>query len=204
MRFSRAAGLAVVSYSRCVKILLILSFGPLLISCSHPATGAFEALTHKVENYLAKKPIWVTSQSVTPDAGDEYAYYALKIVRHTIRYDVIRQRSSVMLYKGFIRVLCDMVGNAKAGDVFPDGGEFQSEVEILEKEALGFSTTDMALHNTDFSAPSKMTMIIRYAYHEDKWVFAGIEGGYPSESLVRDLSTFPQNEGFRRAVGMGD
>ena len=61
----------------------------------------------------------------------------------------------------------------------------------------------MALANKDFSSdPKSVTFIIRYSYEGGQWTHTGMVAGGMEESVILDLETFPQNKGFREAVGM--
>jgi hypothetical protein len=131
-----------------------------------------------------------------------YTYFGYKIAGYELNYDIKRTFSSRSPYSAFIKISCNALENAKRGDMFSDNAEFQTDSGIISREASGFSTTQMALANPDFSSESKWLIIVGYSYQNDGWIYSSIVGGPPSHSFIHDLKTFPQNRGFREAIGM--
>ena len=71
------------------------------------------------------------------------------------------------------------------------------------RESAGFSTTDLALLNSDFSTDSqKLAIIIRYYYQNDYWHYNDLTIVYSPAYFTKDLENFPQNKAFREAIGM--
>jgi len=190
-----------MKYYRLQMLLLVFACA-FMISCSSDAKTEFEKVVFRVDKYLSERPILVSSKKVMKGSEDVYAYYALRIVDYDLSYNIKRTFSSVSPYQAVIRISCHILNNAKSGDLISDISAFQHEVGILSKEASGFSTTDMALHNTDFSTKSRLAFMIRYSYQSHDWIYNSIEGGPLSESFFHDLQTFSQNKEFRKAIGM--
>jgi hypothetical protein len=184
------------------KLLLATLLCILPISCSSVEQAKFEKIVSRIEKYFSSMPVILTSQKITKDNEEAYAYYALKIINHTLSYNTTRL-SSGSGYAATVTIICNSLSNSKRGDVTYDIASFQIELESSSKEPAGFATTDMPLADADFSEPSKWTIWIRYFYRNDNWICDEVEGGPTSESFIHDLQIFPQNEKFRKAIGMG-
>jgi len=156
-----------------------------------------------MNGYFAGKPIVLTSEEITKEGKEVFAYYGLKIVDYEISHGIKRSSRESYLYSASMHISCSALDNAAGGDLSSDTYEFQTVLEITPERASGFSTTNIALTNNDFSSNKRsFNIIIRYLYQGDHWIYAGMAGGGPSKSFLHDLETFPQNKAFRQAVGM--
>ena len=175
----------------------------LTVSCSSDAENKFEKVAVRMDRYFSEKPILLTSKKILKEGNELYAYYALRIIEHNISYNINRLASSDTKYNASLRISCDAVDNIRSGDLISDTLELQNTLENNAVEASGFSTTGLALANTDFSLDKKsLAIFIRYTYENDNWICSDITGGGRSESLVVDLQSFPQNKRFREVIGI--
>ena len=175
----------------------------MIVGCSSAAEDSFEKIVARVDYYFAGQPLLLTSAKITKDVEQAYAYYALKIDKFNLSYDVNKAYSLVSPYNAFINLSCEVANNAKSGDQILDISEIKVASEIYNAEATGFSTTSLALANNNFSSDRKsVTFILRYAYQDNHWTYEGMTVGGTSESLIDDLESFSQNKPFREAVGM--
>ena len=174
----------------------------LTVSCSFKASNEFERIISRVDKYLSERPVLITSEQITKDGKEMYAYYAYKIIKYELHHTINWTFSSSSPYSASIKISCDALDNAQSGDLFSDISEFQTKLEIIAREASGFSTTQMALDHPAFTKESRWTITVEYAYREDGWIYLGMTGGPPSDYFVSDLERFPQNKRFRDAIGM--
>ena len=174
----------------------------LLISCSSSAKSSFEKIVYKFDKYFSEKPTLITSNMIIKEGIKTYTYFGYKIDGYELNYEIKRTFSSRSPYSSFIEVSCNAFENAKGGDMFSDNAKFQTESGIISGEASGFSTTQMALANSDFFSESRWTINVGYTYQNGNWIYNSVTGGPPSHSFIHDLKTFPQNRGFRKAIGM--
>jgi hypothetical protein len=182
---------------------LLAVTGCLIVSCSSGAEDSFEKIVARVDKYFSGTPSLLTSNKVTKDGQQSYVYYVLKIDKYNLSYDVKNTYSAASPYSAYIRLSSKVSDNIKSGDLILDTSEFSVISEIAAAEASGFSTTSMALANNDFSQNDKsVTLIMRYSYQGDNWTYRNMTAGGASESLIRDLESFPQNKEFREAIGM--
>lgn len=184
------------------KRTLLTTLCFLIVSCSSDAKNEFEKIVSRVDQYLSEKPILLTSQRISKEGKEIYTYYGYRIVDYKLQYDLKRSFGSVSSYNAIIRISCSALDNAKSGDLFSDISRFQTDLEIISREASGFSTTQTALANNDFSKESRWIITVGYSYRNATWIYNGITGGPPSGFFLQDLRTFPQNKGFREAIGM--
>ena len=184
------------------KLLLVSVLCILTISCASGERGEFERVVSRIDKYFSSKPVILTSQRITKNNEEVYAYYGLKIINHSLSYNTTRLPSASG-YSATVTIMCNALKNSKSGDLISDISEFQTKLGIKSKEPGGFSTTNMALADSDFSESSKWTILIRYFYQNDRWIYHDVEGGPSSDSFIHDLEIFPQNKEFREAVGMG-
>ncbi len=135
-----------------IRHILLAILCSLLICCSSEPKLEFKHIVFRINGFFAAKPILLTSDKITKEGKEVYAYYGLKIVNHEISYGVKRSSAESFLYTGYIHILCNALDNAEGGDLLSDTYEFQTELEIIPGHASGFSTTNIALSNTDFSS----------------------------------------------------
>ena len=183
------------------KLLLASLLCILTISCTSVEQTKFEKIVSRIDKYFSSKPVILTSQKIIKEDEEVYAYYALKIINHSLSYNTTRF-SSASGYSATVSIMCNSLRNSKSGDLISDISEFQTRLGIGSEEPGGFSTTNMALADGDFSESSKWTILIRYFYRNDRWIYDDVEGGPSSKSFVHDLKIVPQNEDFREAIGM--
>ena len=175
----------------------------ILISCSSAAENEFEKIIAQADKYLSEEPTILTSNKIIKDGQLTYAYYALKIIKFNLSYNVSTTFSSSSHDEGLIMISCNILDNARRGDLVTPIAGLAVGAEAISNQASGFSTTAMALNNIDFSSTEKpITIIVRYAWESDKWNFTEISCGGMSDSFIHDLQTFPQNREFRQAVSM--
>jgi len=63
---------------------------------------------------------------------------------------------------------CKVIENSKNGDIISNISELKMSHLGNYRESAGFSTTDLALLNSDFSTDSqKLTIMITYYYQND-------------------------------------
>jgi hypothetical protein len=183
------------------KLLLATLLCILTVSCTSVEQAKFTKIVSRIDKYFSSKPVILTSQKITKNDEEVYAYYALKIIDHSLSYNTARL-SSASGYSATVPIICNSLRNSKSGDLISDISEFQTQLGVRSKEPGGFSTTNMALADGDFSESSKWTILIRYFYRNHGWIYQKVEGGPSSESFVHDLEIFPQNKEFRQAIGM--
>lgn len=175
----------------------------ILLSCSSAAKNEFQTIIARVNKYLSERPTILTSNRIIRDGQITYAYYALKLTKFNLSYDISKTYSSSSDYEGFIIISCNTLDNAWGGDLTAGIAGLGVGAEAIANQASGFSTTAMALNNTDFSSTDKpLTIIVRYSWTPDKWNLTNISCGGMPDSLINDLQTFPQNKQFRQAVAM--
>ena len=184
-----------------LKLFLASILCILTISCDSGDQAKFEKIVSRIDIYFSSKPVILTSQKITKNGEEVYAYYGLKIINHSLSYNTTRLPSASG-YSATVTIMCNALKNSKSGDLISDISEFQTKLGIKSKEPGGFSTTNMALADSDFSESSKWTILIRYFYQNDGWIYHDVEGGLSSDSFVHDLEIFPQNKEFREAIGM--
>ena len=184
------------------KLLLVTLLCILTISCGSVEQAEFEKIVSRIEKYFSSMPVILTSQKITKDNEEVYAYYALKIFKHSLSYNTTRL-SSGSGYTATVTIMCNSLSNSKSGDLTSEIASSQIDSGSIPKEPAGFATTNMPLADSDFSEPSKWTIWIRYLYRNESWIYDDIEGGPTSESFIHDLEIFPQNMEFREAIGMG-
>ena len=159
----------------------------------------------RLDKYFSGQPCLLTSTRIVKDGEQAYAYYALKIIRYNLSYDVRGTYSTGSAYSGSINLSCNVVDNTRSGDLVVDPSELRVSSAIPASEASGFSTTSLALANNNFSSNNKTeTLIIRYSYQGGNWTYCGMAAGGAPELLIRDLESLSQNKEFREAVGIKD
>ena len=184
------------------RLLLATLFCTLTASCSADIKHEFEKNILTLDRFFSEKPVIVTSNIIVKDGEENYAYYTLKMVDCDISNNIIRTFSKDRSYFAFVNITCNAFDNAEHGDLVYDASEFQTELGLPYIKAGGFSTTHMALANTDFSTQRKCTITIRYSYLDNFWLYNSIDAGNLSKSFSHDLKNFPQNKKFREAIGM--
>lgn len=127
-------------------------------------------------------------------------YYGIKIVDYELSGQVTRLAAE----KAFISVSCTALNNATSGDIKYEAYQFALEEEKVHEEGVGFSTASAALHNPSFLVECKLSFILKYMYRGSDWVFDRLYVGYGPEAFDDALRRFPQNEHFRKAVGIAD
>ena len=181
---------------------LLIALCLLIVSCSSDVKDELEKIALRTDRYFSGKPIILTSKKIAREGEERHVYYAYRIIDHEITYDIQSTFSAISAYSALIRISCTAGENAKRGDLFSDMSEFQTDLGVISREASGFSTTQMAVDNSDFASESRWTIYVEYTYQNGNWIYNGIAGGPPSHSFINDLKTFPQNKRFRRAIGM--
>ena len=185
---------------RCERFAFLLVI-VLIISCGARPSQSFTKLVLDVDRFFAGKPTFVTFVPPT-DSGDSTCYYAIKIVDHTLTHETIRTGLTVAPYKSFIRISCSTLDNASSGDIEmkTSGISQYLDSDQLLRSAVGFSTTEMALRNTNFSNPSEIVFLAKYNYENSQWFFNTLEISFAPPSFVHALKEFPQNDNFRKAL----
>ena len=186
------------------KLSLFTLVCMLIISCSSDEQLKFEQVVTQIDKYFSSKPVLLTSKKIIKKNEEVFSYYALKIIDYDLSYNIIRSSYAFSPYTATVTIICNAVNNSKSGDLISDISEFQTELGIRSKDLSGFSTTNMALANNNFAENSTWTMFIRYSYRNDRWTYDNVAEGPESESFISDLEDFPQNENFRKAIGMAD
>jgi len=174
----------------------------IVLSCGSDAELEFERITSRLDTYLTKQPVLLTSNKTLKDNQEIYAYFALKVIGYELSYDTSRTFSKTIPHKAFVEIECEVIENSKNGDVVSNIPELKMSHLGNYRESSGFSTTDLAL-NSDFSPDSqKLTIIIKYFYQNDYWHYNNLVVGSTSAYFTQDLENFPQNKAFREAAGM--
>ena len=181
-------------YKRLVSFVVVF-----MTSCVQGPGNGFEKIVGDVDRFFAEKPTFVTFVPST-DTGDSTSYYAINIVDYTLTHETIETGSTVSPYKSFIRISCSTLDNASSGDIEmkASGITHYLDSDQLLGGAVGFSTTEMALRNTDFSNPSEIVFLVKYNYRNSRWFFNTLEISFAPASFVHALKEFPQNDKFRR------
>jgi hypothetical protein len=177
----------------------------MVLSCGSDAELKFEKITSRLDAYLTKQPVLLTSNKTIKDNQDIYAYFALKIIGYELSHDVSRTFSKTISRKAFVEISCEVKENSKNGDVVSNITELKMSHLNNYRESSGFSTTDLALLNSDFSHDSqKLTIRVTYFYQNDYWHYNDLAVSSTSAYFTQDLENFPQNKAFREAIGMVD
>jgi len=175
----------------------------ILLSCGSDAELEFEKITSRLDKYLTKQPLLLASNKTVKDNQDVYAYFALKIIGFKLSYDISATFFKTIPYKAFVEIECKAIENSKNGDIFSDISELKMSHLDNFLKPIGFSTTDLALLNDNFTTDSKkLTIIIRYLYQNNYWHYNNLAIGSMSLYFTKDLESFSQNKAFREAIGM--
>lgn len=185
------------------KRTLVVTLCLLIFCCSSEAERGFDKIVFKLDKYFSKKPTLLTSDKIIKSNKEIYIYYTLKIIDYQFSHNFRKTFSSRSHYDAFIKISCNAVENSKSGDAVSDASEFAIESVKDHSLARGFSTTDLALINTNYSKEMRfLTFTIRYSYQNNKWVYRDIVVGGASDFLIDDLQSFRQNQEFREVIGM--
>ena len=184
------------------KLLLFAAMCFFLVFCASQEEQKLGEIESGIAGYLSKSPTLLTSNKVPKEGEEIYAYYALKVIKYNISYDM-RRTSPSQSHEGVtVEISFKALDNSKSGDLISYMSQFQTELDIEFRESSGFSTTHMALANTDFTSERNGSIMIRYIYRDGNWIYDGMSGGALPQSFINDLETFPQNKEFREAIGM--
>ena len=185
------------------KRALLAALCLLMVCCSSEAERGFDKIVLKLDKYFSNKPTLLTSNKIIESNKEIYIYYTLKVIDHQFSYNFRKTFSPRSNYDAFIKISCNVVENSKSGDAVSDASELQIESVRDYSPARGFSTTDLAFRNTNYSTETKLlTFLIEYSYQNNKWIYRDIVVGSASDYLIDDLKSFHQNQEFREVVGM--
>ena len=174
-----------------------------LLSCSSHAERSFKREVSRLTAYMSKHPHLLTSRKILKDGKETHVYYVLKVERFQANDSVERTFLSDVPYGGSITILCSVADNSGRGDVASDTIDFAKSLGAEGTKDKGFSTTDLALRNGDFSpSPETLAVYLKYLYEKDRWSYKGLSLGGAPELLLVDLQQLPQNKPFRQAIGM--
>ena len=181
-----------------LKKLLVFLICAHVTSCSSEATRDFEEIVLRVDEFFSGKPILIGSTLSTKDGEKVDVYYGIKIVDYKLSEGI----SALFPEKAFISVSCRALNNSASGDIRHQPHQFALERETRPEEAVGFSTAGTALQNAGFLKESELSFLLKYSYQDNDWVLDTLHVGYVPGSFLHDLKHFPQNEHFRKAVGI--
>ena len=128
-----------------------------LISISS-RVSIFNSLSFVFFSFLLSKKTFRENEEI-------YLYFTLKITNFEHKYNVSRTYSSASPYHAILWISCEALDNSLGGDVISNSSQFQVESTFIKEKIISFSTTVMALSNTNFDNKQKLTLNIIYDFN---------------------------------------